>query len=75
MQECSRCGCSGRWEGLADARREAAATTSLGCGEMAAAADVPLCSSCPCPLGSSQQEDKEGLEKINTRPGKVQGAW
>lgn len=75
MQECSRCGCSGRWEGLADARREAAAAASLGCGEMAGAADVPPRSSRTHPLGCSQQEDKEGFEKINTRPGKVQGAW
>jgi len=74
VQECSRCGCSGRWEGLADARREAAAAAaaSLGCREMAGAADVPLRSSHARPLGSSQQEDTEGFEKINTRPGKVQ---
>lgn len=75
MQECSRCGCSGRWEGLADARREAAAAASLGYGEMAGAADVCLRSSRACPLWCSPQEDKEGFEKINMRPGKVQGAW
>lgn len=75
MQECSRCGCSGQWEGLADARREAVAAASLGCEEMAGAADVPLRSSCTRPLACSQQEDKEGFEKINTRPGKVQGMW
>lgn len=40
---------------------------------MAAAAHVPPRSSPARPLGSSQQEDKEGSQKINTRPGKVPG--
>uniref|UniRef100_H0YS01 Crystallin beta-gamma domain containing 2 n=1 Tax=Taeniopygia guttata TaxID=59729 RepID=H0YS01_TAEGU len=40
---------------------------------MAAAAEVPPRSSPARPLGSSQHEGKEGSEKINTRPGKVQG--
>ncbi|XP_009073493.1 PREDICTED: absent in melanoma 1-like protein, partial [Acanthisitta chloris] len=52
-----------------NSRREAAA--SLGCREMSGAANVPPRSSHPHPLRSSQQQDKEGFEKINTRPGKI----
>uniref|UniRef100_A0A8C5NIX6 Crystallin beta-gamma domain containing 2 n=1 Tax=Junco hyemalis TaxID=40217 RepID=A0A8C5NIX6_JUNHY len=43
-----------------------------GCGEMAAAAEIPPRSSPARPPGSPLQDDKEGL-KINTRPGKVRG--
>uniref|UniRef100_A0A8C3KRZ7 Crystallin beta-gamma domain containing 2 n=1 Tax=Calidris pygmaea TaxID=425635 RepID=A0A8C3KRZ7_9CHAR len=57
--------------GLADARREAVPAPSLHCEEMAGATDVPSCSKHACPLGCSQQEDKEGFKKINTRPGKI----
>uniref|UniRef100_A0A8C5IEM8 Crystallin beta-gamma domain containing 2 n=1 Tax=Junco hyemalis TaxID=40217 RepID=A0A8C5IEM8_JUNHY len=41
-----------------------------GCGEMAAAAEIPPRSSPARPPGSPLQDDKEGL-KINTRPGKI----
>uniref|UniRef100_A0A674HVF4 Crystallin beta-gamma domain containing 2 n=1 Tax=Taeniopygia guttata TaxID=59729 RepID=A0A674HVF4_TAEGU len=62
-----------RGNGLADARREAAAAAAApsGCRGMAAAAEVPPRSSPARPLGSSQHEGKEGSEKINTRPGKI----
>uniref|UniRef100_A0A8V5HAD2 Uncharacterized protein n=1 Tax=Melopsittacus undulatus TaxID=13146 RepID=A0A8V5HAD2_MELUD len=64
-------GCNGRVEGgsLLGTLRQVGAEEEAK--PMAAAANVPPCSSCTHPLGSSQQEDKEGLEKINTRPGKI----